>query len=108
MASLHLFIGCAGHTVIAKVVETKLGICTIGNVSGILGAANLGVLLVLDTTHGEAEEFEKGTHPFGVPSREVVVDRHNVDAKAGKAVEEDRKGSYGVFPPVCISEIIPR
>jgi hypothetical protein len=47
---------------------------------------------VLDATDRHAEEGVDAAHPFGVASREVVVDRHHVDAVAGQRVQVRRQG----------------
>ena len=40
---------------------------------------------LLDATHGKTKERVNGLHPLGVPTREVVVHCHDMNAVAGRA-----------------------
>ncbi len=51
----------------------------------------------MDQPDGEAEPAVDRAHPLGVAGRQVVVDRHQVDALAGQGVEVDgERGDEGL------------
>ena len=57
----------------------------------VLRAALIGLLVRLDHADGQAERLVDRPHPLGVAAREVVVDRHQVDALPGERVQVDRQ-----------------
>ncbi len=91
--------------VVAEVVEAVLVVRAVGDVGGVglaagdraevdeaLVARRVARLedvggVVDDDPHREPEEVVDRPHPLGVAAGEVVVDRHDVDAAPGQAVE---------------------
>jgi hypothetical protein len=92
VAALDLLVSGGGHAVVAKVIEAEFAVGAVGDVAGVLLAAEGGGLVVLEDADGEAEEFVELTHPFGVAAGEVVVDGDDMDAAAGEGVEVDGEG----------------
>ena len=73
-----------GH-VVAQVVEAELGVRSVGDVGLVGQPLVLERLHVLDHADRDAERVVERPHPLGVAAREVVVDRHEVDALAARA-----------------------
>ena len=111
---LHDLVEGEAH-VVAKIVEAELVVGAVRDVGevrfpararaqvgqpGVAGGVG-GVIqergLVLDHRDGESEEVIERAHPHRVASREVVVDRHDVDAAARQPVEHGReRGDQGL------------
>ena len=77
--------------VVAQIVEAVLVVGAVGDVARIGCSALRVVEAVHDDADREAEETVDLAHPFGVAAGEVVVDRDDVHALAGKRVEIDRQ-----------------
>ena len=92
MAALDLLLLARGHAVVAQIIEAELGVRAVGDVAGVLLAADARRLVVQDAADGQAEKFVDRAHPFRVARGEVIVHRHDVDAAAGERVEIDRQG----------------
>src|SRR5581483_4771443 len=91
---LHHLGALAGH-VVAQVVEAELGVGAVGDVAAVGDALEVGIPLVgPDQAHGEAEELVDAAPPLGVEARQVVVDRDQVHAPLGEAVEVDGQGRH--------------
>ena len=82
-----------GH-VVAQVVEAELGVGAVRDVGGIGGAPVLWRHHRLDAAHLEAQEAIDLAHPLGVAARQVVVDRDQMGAPAGDAVEIHGHGRH--------------
>ena len=92
--ALHELLRAHGH-VVAQVVKAKFVVRAERHVALVRLTTRLAVGLVLvDAVDGQAVEFVERAHPLGVATREVVVDRHHVDATACEGVEEDRQRSH--------------
>jgi len=78
--------------VVAQVVEAELVVGAIGDVGSIGFLALEIVHLVLDAADGKSEEFVNLAHPLGIATREVIVDRHHMNATPGQRVERHRQG----------------
>ncbi len=78
--------------VVAQVVEAELVVGAIGDVALVRRAPVDVGDVVLDDADREAQELVDAPHPFGVPARQVVVDRDDVDALAGEGVEVAGEG----------------
>ena len=91
IAALHLLFARGGHAVVAQVIETELGVRPVGDVHGVLLAAEIGRLIVLDAAAGQTEEAVELAHPFGVAAGEVIVHRHEMRAAAGERVKIERQ-----------------
>ena len=78
--------------VVAQVVEAEFVVGAIGDVGGV----GLPPLVVVQSMHDDADAHaEKAvnlSHPLGVAAGEIIVDRHDVDAFAGKRVQIDCQG----------------
>ncbi len=79
--TLDLFAEILGH-VVAQVVEAELRVGAVDHVAGVRALLFLEGLHVLQHAHGHAERVVDRAHPFGVASRQVVVDGHHVHAPA--------------------------
>ena len=78
--------------VVAQVVEAELVVSAIGDV-GSVGFFALGIVhLVLDAADGKTEKLVDLAHPFGIATREVVVDGHHMAAASRQGVERHRQG----------------
>ena len=86
VAALHAAIGARDH-VVAQVVETELGVGSVGDVGLVGRALLLEGHAVLQQAHGHAQEAVDAAHPLGVALGEVVVDGDHVHALAGDGVE---------------------
>ena len=97
VVALDLVFLARGHAVVAEVVETEFGRGAVGDVARIHLAAKLGMHLLLDAAHGEAEEPVEVAHPLGVAAGEVVVDGDQLRVAAGERVEVKRqRGDEGL------------
>ena len=94
-----------GDHVVAQVVEAELVVRAVGDIRGVgftarawpqvdqplvvRGVARLELIrrVVGDDADRQAEEAEDRTHPLGVATGQVVVDRDHVDTAAGQPVE---------------------
>ena len=91
--ALHAFVGLVGH-VVAQVVEAELVVRAVGDV-GVVGLAPLRLALVVDDeADGQSQEPVEPTHPLGVATGQVVVDRDHVHALAFQGVEVDGGGGH--------------
>ena len=63
ITALHLLLARRGHAVVAQVIETELRVRAVGDVAGVLLAAQIGRLIVLDDARRQAEETVKLAHP---------------------------------------------
>ena len=91
MLALHE-VGRRDCHVVAKVVETELVVrteCDVCHV-GLAALRRVGTVLV-DTVDRESVEHIERAHPLRVALCEVVVDGYDVNAVAGKSVEEYRE-----------------
>ena len=91
MAALHLGLEARGHAVVAQIIEAELGVRAVGDVAGVLRAADCRRLVVLDATDGQPEELVHFPHPLGVARGEVIVDRHEMGV-ARERVQVQRHG----------------
>ena len=92
MAALDLLLLARGHAVVAQIIEAELGVRAVGDVAGILLAADVRRLVVQNAADGQAEKFVNRAHPFRVARGEIIVHRHDVDAAAGERIEINRQG----------------
>ena len=95
--ALDKLLGTVRHTHIAQVVETELAVGSVGDVAGILRAADIRALHILQTSNGESEEGINLTHPARVAQGKVVVDRDQLAVASGKGVEVERKCRHKSF-----------
>ena len=79
-----------GH-VVAEIVEAELGVRAVGDVGVVGDLAQRERHHVLDEADGHPEPLEDRLVPLGVALREVVVDRDEVDARAGQRVQVERR-----------------
>ena len=85
VAPLHLPVAAHRH-VVAQVVEAELVVGAVGDVARVLRPLLVPVVVAGDDeTDGEAEPAVDLTHPLGVALDQVVVDRDEVHALAGRA-----------------------
>jgi hypothetical protein len=89
VAALHRALERDGH-VVAQVVEPELRVRPVGDVSAVGLAPLRERHQVLDGADRRAELLVDRTRPLGVALREVVVNRHEVDAVAGERVQVQR------------------
>ena len=73
--------------VVTQVVEADLVVRHIGDVGFVGRAAGGRVHVVLDHADRQAEESVERRHPLGVTLGKVIVDRDDVNARAGQRVE---------------------
>ena len=78
--------------VVAEVVETELVVRAVGDIAGVRDLAFLIVEVMLDDANRHPKEPVDAAHPFRVATREVVVDRDDMDALALERIEVGRKG----------------
>ena len=71
--------------VVAQVVEAEFVVLAVGDIGAVGGLALLIGQAVDDHADAEAQEVIDAPHPFGVAPGEVIVDRDDVDAAAGRA-----------------------
>ena len=84
--ALHAVLSTGDH-VVAQVVEAKLGVRAVSDV-GLVGLALRGrTHAVLQQAHVHAEEAVDAAHLLAIAAGQVVVDRDDVHALAGKGVE---------------------
>ncbi len=76
--------------VVAQVVEAELVVGPVGDVSGVRGTPLRRCHLGLDEPDLEPEKAVDAAHPLRITAGEVIVDRHDVDAAPGDAVEVRR------------------
>ena len=91
MAALHAIARRRDH-VVAKVVEAKFGIGTVGDGGGVRGSALLGLHAVLDKPNLHAEQPVYAANPFRIALRQVIVDGDDVNRIARQCVQEAHRG----------------
>ena len=77
--ALHEILDLPRH-VVAQVVEADFVVGDVRDVAGVRRTALGGRQAVLDDADGESQRFVQRAHPLRVAPREVVVDRHHVNA----------------------------
>src|SRR6202008_3796690 len=77
--ALHAIFDVELH-VVAQIVESKLVVGPVSNVSGVRGPALFIVEIMDNDTDRQSQEAVEPAHPFGVALGQVVVDRDNMDA----------------------------
>ena len=96
VAALHEPLLRDGH-VVAEIVEAELGVRAVGDIGVVGDLAQRERHHVLDEADGHPEPLVDRLVPLGVALREVVVDRDEVDARAGQRVQvERRRGDEGL------------
>ena len=88
---LHAFAEIKLH-VVAQVIETKLVVGAVGDVSGVGFLPLLVIEIVHDNADRESKEAVKLTHPLGVTFCQVIVDGHNVHATPAEGVQVNWEG----------------
>ena len=91
MPALHLLVRARGQTIVAQVIETKLRVRAVGHIAGILLAAHMRRLVVLDAAHRQAQILQQKAHPFRVPAGEVIIHRNEMHAAPGEAIQIQRQ-----------------
>ena len=86
MAALHFVADRVRH-IVAQVVEAEFVVRAVGDVCGVLLTTLHGVLAGDDHAGCEAEHAKYAAHDVTLVLREVVVDRHDMDAFAGERIE---------------------
>ena len=71
--------------VVAQVVEAEFVVRAVGDVAGVGLLPLVRVHAALNRADGEAQARVERAHPFHVAAGQVVVDRDDVDALAGRA-----------------------
>ena len=72
--------------VVAQVIEAELVVRAVRDVGGVRFVARGVVLVVGNQADGKPQETVNLPHPLAVAAGQVIVDRHDVDTLAGKAV----------------------
>ncbi len=89
----HLLVLVNGH-VITEIIETKLIICHIGDIT-VVGCLTLfGGHGVQYDADAETEELMNPAHPLRITLCEVVIDRNDMDALALQCIQVCRTGRY--------------
>ena len=78
--------------VVAQIVKAELVVGAVGDVGGIGFFAFVALDIMNDQTDRESEEAVELAYPLGVTLCQIVVDRDDVDALAGQAVEVGGQG----------------
>ena len=97
VAVLNNLLRALSHAVIAQIVETELGVCTVGNIAQILRTTLLGAHRVLDAAHSKAKKFIEMAHPCGVAAGKIIIYRDELDVLAGKCIQVQRKRGHESF-----------
>ncbi len=87
-AELHHRLARTLH-VVAQIVEPEFVVGAVGDVGGVLGAADIRRQVVDDAADFEAEEPVDLPHPLAVALGEIVVDGDDVDTATGERIEVD-------------------
>ena len=83
-----------GH-VVPQIVKSKFIVGPVNHIALVGLATGFGVGLVLvNAIHREAVELKNGTHPFRVPSRQIIIDRDQMHTSSGQCIQEHRKGGH--------------
>ncbi len=93
IAALDLLLLGRGHAVVAQVIEAELAVRPVSDVAGVLFAAELRRLVVLNTADRQPEQVEKLAHPLRVAAREIIVYGHEVRAASGQRIQIERARS---------------
>ena len=91
MPALHLLLPAGGHAVVTQVIEAKLGVCSIGDVTLVLFTAQIRLHLALDAAHRQPEKLVDRAHPLGIARGEVIVHRHHMHAAPGEGIQINRQ-----------------
>ena len=97
MATLHLLLLAGSHPVVSQVVKPELGVGSVGDVTEILFAPDVGRLVMKDATHGETKKPVNSSHPLAVAGGQIVVHRHNVNTTASESIQVNRQGCHQSF-----------
>src|ERR1044072_4780797 len=92
MATLHARREVKLH-IVAQVIEAKLVVRAVRDISGVRGLALEVVHVVLNTTDFETEEAMDLAHPLGVTRSEIVVQGNDVNAAATRERIQVRRQS---------------
>ena len=95
MATLHLVIKRSSH-VVAQIVETEFVVRSVRDVTCVVDALFSGRLTTSwnNQANTEPHELMNASHPFSVESRQVIVDRDDMHAIAGQAIEIRRQSRH--------------
>ncbi len=93
MAALDQF-GLVPRHVVAQVVEAEFVVGAVGDVRGVLLAADGRILVGQDAAAGQAEEPVHAAHQVRLVLGEVVVHGDDVDTVAGEGVQVGRSGGH--------------
>src|SRR5882724_7103925 len=91
MTALDLLFLARGHAIIAQVIEAELGVGAVSNIAVILIAPNAWGLIVKNAPDGQTEKLIDRSHPFTIPRREVIIDRHHMNPPASERIEINRQ-----------------
>ena len=102
VTSLYLLL--AGHRhVVAQIVEAELIVCSVSDVSVVLGSLVGAVAITSkDETHLKTQPAVNLAHPLGITPGEIIIDGYDVDTLAGDAIEIDRQGRREGLALACL------
>ena len=100
VASLNQLILRPRH-VVAKVIETELVVCAVGDVAGICSATLNGRHARENAANAHAEKAVDATHPLGVTLGEVIVHSDDMDALAGNGIQVSRESCHKGLAFTC-------
>ena len=91
MSTLYLF-GLFDYHIVAKIVESKLVICSVGYVGGISSSALCIIHIVDNESDAQPEKTIHLSHPLGVTAGKIIVYRNDMDPLSRNRIEIGRKG----------------
>ena len=93
MTPLNFVEFCRRH-IVAQVVETKFVICSVGDVGRIVDSFLFGAFARTrnNKSNGKSEPAMHATHPLRVTTRQVIVNRDEVNSVTRQSVEVGRQG----------------
>ena len=90
MAALHAFLGFGDH-VVAQIIETELGVGSIGDVGSVSTLLMVTAHAVLNEAYLHAQEAIDAPHHLAVSLCQIVVNRDDMDVVARKGVQVARE-----------------
>ena len=92
--ALNLVLRRGRHSVIPQIIKTKLRTRSIGDITRILSSSFRLRLPVLQASHRQSKLPVHLPHPVRIPSRQIIVHRHDVHSLTGKRIQIGRQRSH--------------
>ncbi|MPN15776.1 hypothetical protein SDC9_163112 [bioreactor metagenome] len=97
VAALDLFFLAQRHAVVAQIIEAKLGVGSVGDVTAILLAPNRWRLVMENAADRQAKIPVNSSHPFAIAGGQVIIHGDHVHTPASQRIQIDGHGRHQRF-----------